>query len=159
MNSPPAPLIQKIAPAPLTVTADDLTRAYGQATPALMASYAGFVNGDSAAVLSGNPALATSAGQYSPPGTSPITVGAGTLADPDYEFQLINGTLTVNKASTGTALSVSATTPLAGVDPGTLTATVTIGAPGSGALTGSVDFYDTTTGTALGSSALVNGVA
>jgi hypothetical protein len=152
-------LLQTINPAPLIVSADNKTKVYGEANLTLTASYAGFVNADTAAVLSGNPALATSAGQYSLPGDYLITLGAGTLADPDYEFQLINGTLTVNEASTGTALSVSATTPLAGVDLVTLSGTVTIGAPGSGALTGSVDFYDTTTGTDLGSVALVNGVA
>jgi hypothetical protein len=62
-------------------------------------------------------------------------------------------------APTGTALAVSAATPLAGVDPVTLTATVTANTPGSGAPTGTVDFYDATTGTDLGSAALVNGVA
>jgi hypothetical protein len=67
--------------------------------------------------------------------------------------------LTVRQASTATALAVSAPTPLAGVDAVALTASVTITAPGSGALTGSVDFYDVTAGKDLGSASLVNGVA
>jgi hypothetical protein len=148
-----------ITPAPLVVSADHKTKVYGQANPALTASYSGFVNGDTAAALSGSPALTTGAGQYSAPGDYTITVGRGTLSDPDYAFQFVNGTLTVNKAATGTALAVSAATPLAGVDAVTLTATVTVNAPGGGTLTGGVDFYDATTGTDLGSAPLVNGVA
>ncbi len=71
-----------------------------------------------------------------------------------------NNVLTLaTKAATATTLAVSASTPLAGVDPVTLTATVTVSAPASGTLTGSVDFYDTTTGQDLGSAALVGGVA
>jgi hypothetical protein len=148
-----------LTPATLVVTADDKSKVYGQANPALTASYSGFANGDTAAALSGSPALSTGAGQYSAPGTYAITIGAGTLADPDYAFQFVDGVLTVSKAATGTALTVSAATPLAGVDPVTLTATVVVNAPGSGAPTGSVDFYDATAGKDLGSAALVNGVA
>ncbi len=45
-------------------------------------------------------------------------VALGNLADSDYVFQFVNGTLTVvNMATTGTVLAVSASTPLAGVDP------------------------------------------
>jgi hypothetical protein len=153
------PFSSTVAPAPLIVTADDQSKVYGQANPALTAHYSGFVNADTAAVLSGIPALATTAGLYSAPAAYAITVGQGTLAGPNYAFVFVNGTLTVNQASTGTTLTVSAATPLAGVDPVTLTATVAIVTPGSGALTGTVDFYDTTTDKDLGSAALVNGVA
>jgi hypothetical protein len=51
----------------------------------------------------------------------------------------------------------SATTPLAGVDGVSLTATVTPGAPGAPG--GSVDFSDTSTGQDLGTAPVVNGVA
>jgi len=76
----------------------------------------------------------------------------------------VTGLLTVvgaapAKASTTTSLSVSASTPLAGVDDVTLTATESVVAPGSGTPTGTVDFYDTTTGTDLGSASVINGVA
>jgi hypothetical protein len=67
--------------------------------------------------------------------------------------------LTVNKALTASTLTPSAVTPLAGVDPVVLTAAITVRAPGSGTPTGSMDFYDTTTGKDLGSAPLVNGVA
>lgn len=97
--------------------------------------------------------------------TAAFTLPAGTytvfgrILDKDGGYTDYQTTLTVSKASTATALSLSASTPLAGVDDVTLTATVTVNAPGSGAVTGTVDFFDTTTGTNLGSAAVVNGVA
>ncbi len=60
----------------------------------------------------------------------------------------------VNQAPTVTMLAVSAATPLFGVDSVTFTATVT-GAPGG--FTGSVDFFDATTSTDLGSIPLASG--
>jgi hypothetical protein len=69
------------------------------------------------------------------------------------------GVLQLPKASTSTALTVSAGTPLAGIDPVTLTAAVTITSPTTATLAGMVDFFDSTTGIDLGSSAVVNGVA
>jgi hypothetical protein len=50
------PLSQSVSQATLTVTADNKRKVFGQAVPALTASYSGFVNGDSVAVLSGAPA-------------------------------------------------------------------------------------------------------
>ncbi|HZY90496.1 MAG TPA: Ig-like domain repeat protein, partial [Gemmataceae bacterium] len=152
-------VVLNVTPATLTVTADNQSKVYGAAVPALTVSYTGFVNGDTAAVLGGAPSLTTTATQYSAPGGYPITVGVGGLADADYSFQFVNGTLTVGKAATGTALAVSALTPLAGADTVSLAATVMITAPGSGALTGSVDFFDTTANQDLGSASVVNGVA
>jgi hypothetical protein len=148
-----------ITPATLTVTANPQARVYGQANPPLTAGYSGFVNGDTAAVLGGSPSLATSAGLYSPVGSYPITVGAGSLNDPDYVFTFINGNLAVNKASTVTALTTSSATLRFGVDTVTFTAAVTASAPGGGTATGSVDFYDTTAGTDLGTAPVVNGTA
>src|SRR5262249_13351437 len=66
-------------------------------------------------------------------GNSSVNATATTTAD-----------ITPSEAPTETTLAVSAATPLAGVDAVDLTATVTTDAPG--ALTGSVDFVDTTTG-------------
>jgi N-acetylneuraminic acid mutarotase len=57
--------------------------------------------------------------------------------------------------ATTTTLAISSTSPLAGVDSVSLTASVT----GSGTPTGSVDFFDTTTGQDLGPATLAGGVA
>ena len=44
-----------VTPAPLTVTADDATKVYGQVNPAFTASYGGFVLGQGPGVLGGSP--------------------------------------------------------------------------------------------------------
>jgi hypothetical protein len=81
--------------ATLTVTADDRTRVYGGANPAFTATYAGFLNGDTAAVLSGAPALTTTAAAVDPVGTYVISAGAGTLAAENYTFVFKAGVLKV----------------------------------------------------------------
>jgi hypothetical protein len=87
-----------ITPATLTVTADNQTKTYGAVLPALTVSYSGFVNGDTATALSGSPSVSTTATAGSAPGTYPIVVGPGSLADANYQFTFVNGTLTVTPA-------------------------------------------------------------
>jgi hypothetical protein len=82
----------------LTVTADDKSRTYGAANPALTYNVSGFVNGDDASVVSGTPTLSTTASAASNAGTYPITVSAGTLHASNYFFVFVSGTLTVNPA-------------------------------------------------------------
>ena len=94
-----------VAPASLTVTAKNATRAYGGANPAFTAGYSGFLNGDSAGVISGSPAFTTSAAAGSPVGAYPITPATGTLSAANYSFgPFLAGTLTVTPA----ALTVTA---------------------------------------------------
>src|SRR5438105_12783946 len=50
-----------VTPVALTITANDQTKAYGAALPALTASYSGFVNGDTDVSLTTAPTLITSA--------------------------------------------------------------------------------------------------
>jgi sugar lactone lactonase YvrE/uncharacterized protein (DUF2345 family) len=96
-----ASLTQKftIYPAVLKVTATSLTSVYGQPLPALTSGYSGFVNNESASVVSGAPALSTTATATSPAGGYPITVSTGTLAAANYDFLYVSGTLTVQKAT------------------------------------------------------------
>ena len=70
---------QTVNTAHLTVTADSLSRSPGSPNPALTYTIGGFVNSDTAAVVSGSPVLSTSATISSPAGTYPITVTVGTL--------------------------------------------------------------------------------
>jgi RHS repeat-associated protein len=85
-----------ITPAHLTVTADNKTRIKGTANPPLTYMVSGFVNGDTAAVLSGTPSLNTIATTASLAGTYPITVGLGTFSASNYDFpNFVNGSLTV----------------------------------------------------------------
>ena len=84
----------------LTVTANNKSRSYGSANPTFDATYSGFVNGDTSAVLSGTPTFSTPATIASSAGTYAITPAIGTLAAANYTFAtFVNGTLTVTKAS------------------------------------------------------------
>ncbi len=89
-----------ISPATLTVSADNKSKVYGAADPLLTASYSGFVNGEGQGVLSGSPALSTTATVSSAVDGNPypITVAAGTLSAANYTFRFVDGTLTVIKA-------------------------------------------------------------
>jgi hypothetical protein len=84
-----------VTQAPLTVTATNSTKAVGVPLPTFSAIFAGFVNGDSAAVLSGTPSFTTNAMATSPAGNYAITVSAGTLSAANYAFTFVNGTLVV----------------------------------------------------------------
>ena len=95
----------------LTVTASFPSITYGDAVPPPAATLSGFVNGDTAAVVSGAPTLSGAASPSSGAGVYPITIGVGTLAAANYDFaNLVNGILTINKAPlTVTAQPASST--------------------------------------------------
>lgn len=62
-----------VTPAPLTVLADGVERTYGDPNPTLTVTYEGFKNGETAAVLTTQPSVTTTATATSPVGTYPIT--------------------------------------------------------------------------------------
>src|SRR5262249_34880969 len=84
-----------VTPAPLTVTADDKSKVYGSANPVLTASYSGFVNGDTSAVVSGL-TLSTTATTASHVGAYAITAAGATASD--YTIASLDVTLTVPRA-------------------------------------------------------------
>ncbi len=89
-----------VGPAGLTVTANNASRAYGSANPAFTANITGFVNGDTAAVVSGAPSFTTPATAGSPVGNYAIVPALGTLSAANYQFtSFINGALTVGQAT------------------------------------------------------------
>ena len=85
-----------ITPAPLTVKANDVTRAVGQDNPAFTLSYSGFKNNETEAVLTEKPVAATTATKESAAGTYDITVSGGKATN--YTFKYEKGTLTVTEA-------------------------------------------------------------
>jgi len=87
-----------VTKAQLTVTAVNKTKTQGAANPALTYTITGFVNGDKPTVVQGKPALSTTAVKTSPAGKYPIIVSLGTLSASNYDFSLVNGTLTVTGA-------------------------------------------------------------
>src|SRR5207253_3169893 len=86
-----------VTPAALTITADDKSKVYGAALPALTASYSGFVNGDTASDLATPVSLSTTATATSAVGPYPIT--ASGAADANYTISFVAGTLTVTPAA------------------------------------------------------------
>jgi hypothetical protein len=84
-----------VTPAPLTITADNKGMTYGGALPALTATFAGLVNGDTPAAVTGLSLATTPAISHA--GSYPITASGAT--DPNYDTTLVNGTLTINKAA------------------------------------------------------------
>ncbi len=84
-----------ITKAPLTITADNKTKAPGAALPALTASFSGFVNGDSVATLQQAPSLTTTALASSPVGSYPIRVTGARASN--YAITFVDGTLLVTQ--------------------------------------------------------------
>jgi VCBS repeat-containing protein len=143
-----------VMPAPLTVGSVDVVRPYGAPNPGFSANYSGFVLGQNEGVLGGSLTFSTSATSGSPVGIYPIIGGGPTSAN--YAITFVNGTLTIQKAPTMTALVSSAPSTAFG-QMVTFTATVVAFAPGGGAPTGIVTFFDGTT--ALGTANLNGGQA
>ncbi|MHC5544555.1 MBG domain-containing protein, partial [Singulisphaera rosea] len=83
--------VLSVTPASLTVTANDATKVYGAALPALSVSYGGFVNGDTPSSLTTPPTVSTTATSSSHVGTYPVT--ASGAVDPDYSITYVAGTL------------------------------------------------------------------
>ncbi|HWG86854.1 MAG TPA: MBG domain-containing protein, partial [Candidatus Acidoferrales bacterium] len=86
-----------IAPAPLTVTAANATRGFGQPNPVFTGTVAGIKNGDNITATYSTPATVNS-----PAGTYPIIPtlsdnGTGALAN--YSVTVVNGTLTITQAT------------------------------------------------------------
>jgi len=92
-------LVATITKAPLTVTADNKTRPYGQANPPLTTSVSGFINGETASTADGFTGAGsgtTLADTNTPAGITPIIAGVGTLFATNYDFNhLIDGLLTI----------------------------------------------------------------
>jgi hypothetical protein len=123
----PVPQSFTVGKAPLTIEAGNVSVQYNQAIPALRGyTSSGFVNGESAAVLSGAPAESTAATQGSAPGNYPITIGQGSLAATNYTFNFVNGTLAIGKASQNITFGTLPNVTY-GVSPVTLTATASSG--------------------------------
>jgi len=121
-----------VDPAPLAITANNLTMTYGGTVPALTVSYSGFVNGDGPGSLTTPPILTTTATSLSPAGTYPIVFLVGAI-DPNYVITTNNGTMTIGQA-TLTVTADDQTMPLGGPLP-TLTVSysgfVNLDGPGS----------------------------
>lgn len=86
----------KVIPAPLTVTAVDSSKTYGDPLPPFTVSYSGFVLSDNPTSLSGTVSFSTAATISSDAGTYAVTPAG--LSSPNYAITFQSGTLTINKA-------------------------------------------------------------
>jgi hypothetical protein len=125
-----------VAKAVLTATAASLSRIYGVANPALTYSVAGFVNGDTIAIVSGSATLSTTASATSSAGTYPITFTTEALAATNYSFNYVAGVLTISGGASQTISFGPLVGKTYGVAPLTLTATASSGLPVSYTTTG-----------------------
>jgi len=89
-------------PAPLTITANNVTMPYGGTLPAFGVSYSGFVNGDNSTSLTVQPSATVPANATSPAGSYTITPSGA--QDPNYTISYVNGTFTI----TPVALTITA---------------------------------------------------
>jgi hypothetical protein len=140
--------------AALTVSAVDAVKRFGAPLPALTAAMSGFVNGDSAASLSGPVVLTTTATQASAVGSYPI-VPSG-VSSPNYIIGFVSGTLSVVRGSVQVAV-VTSPEPSGFEGPMTFTASVGAAAPSAGNPSGTVRFFDGAT--LIGIAPLTAGVA
>ncbi len=93
-----------ITPALIVTPAAGQSVVYGSVVPALKGSFSGFLNGDTAAIVSGS--LGTTATAISPAGSYPFTLG-GLFVDGDYTLELAASApvFTVTKAIPVVALN------------------------------------------------------
>ena len=123
---------------PLIVTASSGSMIYGGPVFPVTPKYSGFVNGDTAASLTTQPACSTSATSSTPVGAY-LSSCAG-AADSNYNMTYMTGSVSVAQAST-TAAVVSSVNPSTYMQMVTLTATVTPQYSGT-TPTGTVTFYN-----------------
>jgi len=79
----------------LTVNAENKSRDYGSGNPPLTFNYSGFVNNDNASVIDLPPTISTAANLLTDAGLQPIVLSGG--SDNNYQFNFVNGVLTINK--------------------------------------------------------------
>ena len=87
-----------VTPVALTISANNLSKVYGAVLPTLTVSYTGLVNGDTAASLTIDPAITTTATNASRVSGSPYSITASGAVDSDYIISYVGGTLTVTPA-------------------------------------------------------------
>jgi len=114
---------------PLTITANNATRAVGAPNPAFTATYAGFVNGDTPASLTGTLVCTTTATTANPAGTYPITCSGQTSAT--YTITYVPGVLTVTAAGPILSLAPTALTFTSPINVTTVSQPVTVSNAGS----------------------------
>ncbi|SNS80641.1 hypothetical protein SAMN06295967_1471, partial [Belliella buryatensis] len=87
--------ILTVVKAKVTITAENKSKVYGSANPALTFTYSGLVNGDTK--VANEPSISTTVTASSAVGIYPITLAGG--SDANYDITLVAGELEVTKAA------------------------------------------------------------
>jgi len=138
-----------VGQAPLTVAANNATRAYGVTNPAFTGSISGARYSDSF-----TESFNTAAAMATPVGSYAITPSVSGSSLGNYTVSATNGTLNITQAGTTTGLTASSTSATANQ---TITLTANVASTTSGTPTGTVTILDN--GTALQLVTLTNGTA
>jgi hypothetical protein len=97
-NSAAAAVSINVLPAPLTVTANNASRRYGQVNPSFTASYSGFVNGENTSVVGGTLSCTSTATPSSSVVGSPYPINCSGLTAANYAINYVAGQLTITPA-------------------------------------------------------------
>ncbi len=87
-----------VAPAVLTITANNESMTYGGTMPALTVSYTGLVDGDTPTAISGMTTYPTASTVPASSQVGSYAISTGGAVDPDYTISYVPGTLTVTPA-------------------------------------------------------------
>ncbi len=120
-----SPGILNVTPAPLTVTANNASRAYGAPNPTFTGTTVGLLNGDSVTVN-----YMTAATINSPVGPYPIVPNVSGAALSNYNLSVVNGTLTVTANGNSLVINVNSAARVYGSPNPTFSGTVTGVLPG-----------------------------
>lgn len=88
------PIIVTIAPAPVTVTAENKTKTYGETDPELTATVTGLISGEPDIVYEISRTAGEDANSYD-------IIPAGDVSQGNYAVSFVNGTLTINPKTVG----------------------------------------------------------
>jgi hypothetical protein len=87
-----------ITPAPLTISAYNATRLYGQANPQFTATYSGFVNSENPSILTGTLSCTSAATPSSSVSGGPYAINCSGLSSANYAITYVAGQLTISPA-------------------------------------------------------------
>jgi hypothetical protein len=104
-----APFTQVVNKVLLRFDAENKSKLAGEPIPQLTYIVNGFVNNETAAVLSGQPSLSVPAQAVNQAGIYAISIAAGTLVAENYSFQLFGAQLQVSPAAAAVITPVSGT--------------------------------------------------
>ncbi len=114
-----------VAPAVLTVTANNATRSYGTANPVFTGTTSGLVNGDTVTTT-----FASTAVTKSPVGSYPIVPSVSGTALSNYTVNAVNGTLTITQNPSSLVINVNSASRSYGAPNPAFSGTVTGVVPG-----------------------------